>query len=121
MTAWTVPATVVRVIDGDTVVVDLDLGWRVYRNREHLRIAGINAPELSTAAGKASRDHAASLVPPGLAVTVVSEAKPSFERTVGSIRIPIQEGYGIGSTIEPIEVDFAEEMVLAGHAERVEP
>ena len=34
---WTVPATVVRVIDGDTIIVTLDLGWRVYRNDERIR------------------------------------------------------------------------------------
>jgi hypothetical protein len=43
---WTVPATVVRVIDGDAIVVTLDLGWRVYRNEEHIRVAGINTPEI---------------------------------------------------------------------------
>jgi hypothetical protein len=35
---WTVPATVVRVVDGDTVIVNLDLGWRVYRNEERIRV-----------------------------------------------------------------------------------
>jgi micrococcal nuclease len=43
---WTVPATVVRVIDGNAIVVTLDLGWRVYRNEEHIRVAGINTPEI---------------------------------------------------------------------------
>ena len=35
----TVPATVVRVAEGDTVIVTLDLGWPVYRNEERIRIA----------------------------------------------------------------------------------
>lgn len=106
---WTVPATVVRVIDGDTVVVDLDLGWRVYRNSEHIRVAGINAPELSTEAGKDARSVAMSLLRPGDRVTVTSQAKPSFERTVGSITIHADVG----------DHDFGDAMVEAGQAVRV--
>lgn len=99
------PATVVRVIDGDTVVVDLDLGWRVYRNDEHIRVAGIDSPELSTPEGKAARDAAMSMLRPGDRVTVTSLAKPSFERTVGTITAGL--------------IDFADAMVEAGHAVRV--
>jgi endonuclease YncB( thermonuclease family) len=54
---WIVPATGVRVVDGDTIEVDLDLGWRVYRNREHIRVSGINAPERNTRAGKRAKAH----------------------------------------------------------------
>ena len=103
MTTWTVPATVVRVVDGDTIAVDLDLGWRVYRNDEHLRIAGINAPERNTRKGKAAAAYARELLPEGVVVTVVSQAKPTFTRTVGSITLP--DGR-----------DFADAMVEAGHA-----
>lgn len=42
---YTYHATVVRVIDGDTLEVMLDLGFNVLR-REHLRLIGINTPEL---------------------------------------------------------------------------
>ncbi|HIE50317.1 MAG TPA: hypothetical protein EYP85_01040 [Armatimonadetes bacterium] len=38
-------ATVVRVVDGDTLDVDVDLGFYV-RQRMRLRLRGINAPEL---------------------------------------------------------------------------
>jgi micrococcal nuclease len=36
---------VVRVIDGDTIVVDVDLGFYIW-TRIHLRLAGIDTPEL---------------------------------------------------------------------------
>ncbi len=42
-----------RVIDGDTLHVILDLGFKL-THREILRLRGINAPELSSAAGKKS-------------------------------------------------------------------
>ena len=98
----------VRVIDGDTVIVTLDLGWRVYRNEERIRGAGIAAPEIrgrERPAGLAAKAHAETLLPPGSSVLVHSQAKPTFERTVGTIEIP-----GAG--------DFGEKMVRAGHAKR---
>lgn len=35
----------VRVIDGDTVVLDVDLGCDVWIRNQHCRLIGINAPE----------------------------------------------------------------------------
>lgn len=37
-----------RVIDGDTVVVDIDLGFNTWIKNEHIRIYGIDAPEIRT-------------------------------------------------------------------------
>ena len=37
---------ITRVIDGDTVVVDIDLGCEVWLRNVHCRLAGINAPEI---------------------------------------------------------------------------
>ncbi len=48
-------ATVERVVDGDTLHVILDLGFKT-AHRDILRLRGINAPEMSTAAGKKSAD-----------------------------------------------------------------
>lgn len=39
-------ARVVRVIDGDTIVVNIDLGFRISKNEEHLRLEGIDTPEV---------------------------------------------------------------------------
>ena len=38
-------AEIVRVIDGDTVVADIDLGFNTWRRDEHLRLFGIDSPE----------------------------------------------------------------------------
>ncbi len=45
-------AQVLRVIDGDTIEVDIDLGFKI-RQVAVVRLAGINAPELSTQEGVA--------------------------------------------------------------------
>lgn len=47
---WHYRAKVVRVIDGDTVVVLIDKGFGDYR-MEKLRLAGVNTPELRPRAG----------------------------------------------------------------------
>lgn len=44
---YTYKATVVRWIDGDTVLLDIDLGFNITRE-ERIRLARINAPELNS-------------------------------------------------------------------------
>lgn len=54
-------AVIQRVIDGDTVVADIDLGFGVWQHVT-CRLLGINAPEMSTAAGVTAKSALASLV-----------------------------------------------------------
>ncbi len=56
---YTYRAVVRRVIDGDTLDVDIDLGMHIWLHDERLRLARINAPELKGAErerGVAARD-----------------------------------------------------------------
>lgn len=101
MTTWTVPATVLRIVDGDTIRLDLDLGWHTYRI-ENCRIAGINAPELTTDAGKAARSYAQQFLPLDTEVVFESTCLDKYGRPLGHIR---RNG-----------VDFGEQMLAAGHA-----
>jgi micrococcal nuclease len=39
---------IVRVVDGDTVDVDIDLGFGVWLKKERVRIMGIDTPESRT-------------------------------------------------------------------------
>ena len=41
-------ATIVKIVDGDTVDVDIDLGFNVVLRDERVRIAGIDTPESRT-------------------------------------------------------------------------
>ena len=41
-------ARVVRVVDGDTVDVDIDLGFSINMKKQRIRMYGINAPESRT-------------------------------------------------------------------------
>lgn len=40
-----------RVIDGDTVVADVDLGFGVWLKDKHIRLYGVNTPEKNTPEG----------------------------------------------------------------------
>src|SRR6266550_9619807 len=74
------PARVVALHDGDTVTLDIDLGFDhiisgqdfAGKTRLACRVYGINAPELSTDAGKASLAFAQTLLQPGMLCSVVS-------------------------------------------------
>lgn len=57
-------ATVVRIVDGDTIDVDVDLGFSIH-TKQRLRLLGINAPEVkgpTKAAGDAATDHLRGLL-----------------------------------------------------------
>lgn len=89
--------------DGDTVNVKLDVGFdlTVYAR---VRVHGINAPELSTKAGKAARDYGQALLPAGTPVSVMSLGWDKYGgRIEGDINVD-----GLG--------DYGAALVAAGHA-----
>lgn len=104
---WTVPATVVRVVDGDTVIVVADLGWRV-KIETAVRVDGINAPEKGTDAGHRARDFASTLLPVGKQVIVKSKRLlgqfEKYGRVLADIDFPDQP------------LSFAEQMIVSEHA-----
>lgn len=102
------PARVLRVVDGDTVVLDIDLGWRVWRHDEHVRVAGLWCPELREPGGRKAKEYASWLLPIGLDVFVVSHQVYSLQRSVGEI--VLSDGR-----------DFATLMIAAGHGQSARP
>jgi micrococcal nuclease len=77
------PARVVRVIDGDTVDLDVDVGFRsTYRDR--FRLNGLNAPEGKTAAGARLSD----LLYTGREVVVTTYKPEKFGRWLADIAVP---------------------------------
>lgn len=50
---WWYRARLVDVIDGDTIDVDIDLGFSIWRLGQRLRLLGINAPEMHGATREA--------------------------------------------------------------------
>jgi micrococcal nuclease len=95
---WLVHAVIVRVIDGDTVVVNMDLGWHTRRHDEHIRLNGIDAPEKTEperwAAAKAFVER---LLPAGTEALLVSEKLEKYGRTLG--RILLRDGRDVGQEL----------------------
>lgn len=96
-------ATVIKVHDGDTATLQIDLGFGLTQVL-NCRMFGINAPELSTDAGKQARDFAQTLLTLGMLVTVVSHGWDKYGgRFDGSVTLP--DGR-----------DFSQVMLDTGHA-----
>jgi micrococcal nuclease len=55
-------AVVVRVVDGDTLVLDIDLGLRVWARGQHVRLLGIDMPERVTTLGILATSQLSELV-----------------------------------------------------------
>lgn len=109
-------ATVVSVHDGDTVTVDIDLGFEVWWHNVHIRMVGINAPEIrvNDPAGYAARDYLRSLIPPGTVILLRSEMDRA-DKYGGRWLGTLYSGKWAGDTfVHPANLNEA--MVTAGHA-----
>lgn len=86
---WNYAARLVRVIDGDTYELDIDLGFHVTM-REHIRLLGIDCPEHGTPEGTAATAYAAGwfAAHPSIAITTQrsdgGEVK-TFDRWVAAV------------------------------------
>jgi endonuclease YncB( thermonuclease family) len=68
-------ATVLRVIDADTIEVDVDHGFYIHQGPTPVRLLGCNAAEHGTPGGDAATAHLTSLLPVGTHI-VLETAKP---------------------------------------------
>lgn len=110
---WEVPAGVVRVIDGDTILVEADLGWHV-AIKTAVRVDGINAPELKTPEGLAAKKYAQGLLPVGTPVSLLSkELLGAFDK-YGRVLADLL--YAPSADPKSAEGSFARAMIAAGHA-----
>ena len=107
---------ILRVVDGDTVDVDIDLGFGVWMHKERVRINGIDTPESRTrdkeekVFGLAAKERVKELLPIGSMQVLKTEIdksgedkKGKFGRILGDFivdgkrctEILIQEGYAV--------------------------
>jgi len=87
-----------RVIDGDTVDVDIDLGFGIWQHKERVRIHGIDTPESRTRDkvekkyGLLAKKFVKSKLPKGSKQVLVTEkpgddAKGKFGRILGKFEV----------------------------------
>ena len=83
---------VVKVVDGDTVDVDIDLGFGMSYKKQRVRMVGIDTPESRTRDlvekkfGKASKKHLKGILEAG-DIELVSHDKGKFGRILGDLFI----------------------------------
>jgi micrococcal nuclease len=82
-------AIIRKVVDGDTFDVELDLGLEV-RHRTRLRLAEINAPELSTPAGQELKLRLEMMFAddPVVLVQTIKDRKEKWGRYLGKVMLP---------------------------------
>lgn len=108
---------VTRVVDGDTVDIEVDLGFYLKANIR-FRLVGINAPEMNSAdpavriAAVASTEYLTNLLgaqnPTPMSVVLRSTKTEKYGRWLADLWIPAEE------PSSPLSVNSA--MLVAGHA-----
>ena len=75
---------IVKVVDGDTVDVDIDLGFGMTYKKQRVRMLGIDTPESRTRDlvekqfGKASKKHLKKLLEMSERISLISHDKGKF-------------------------------------------
>lgn len=78
-------AKLVRVTDGDTVVLEIDIGFRM-RATMPIRLVGINTPEMNTPAGKSTRQWVIDWFSEHPAIVVLTRKDPEkYGRWLGVV------------------------------------
>lgn len=96
-------AQLIRVVDGDTVWLDVDLGFDV-RRKDSFRLYGINAPEMSTPEGTAAKEWLVErLKDAAITITTEKDKREKFGRYLCTLWVG--------------DANLNEQLVAEGHAE----
>ena len=112
---------VTKVVDGDTVDIDLDLGFGVWLRNERVRLMGIDTPESRTRDleekfyGKQSKKFLKDFLK-DKEVFLVSHGKGKFGRILGELFVKSKENDGHPVFEVDIELNVNEEIVKNFHA-----
>ena len=107
---WEYSIRVLRVVDGDTVDAQVDLGFSTHKN-VRIRVHGIDTPEVRTrdkaekAKGIAATNRVKDLIANADEVVLRSHGVDKFGRCLGTIIL-----IGAGQ-----EFNLAEQLILEGH------
>lgn len=80
-----------KVVDGDTIHVVLDLGFKIF-HQEILRLRQIDAPEISTAAGKKSAAALKKILQPLPFLVVKTHSTDIYGRYLADVFLPDSQG-----------------------------
>ena len=104
--------TIVRVVDGDTVDVDIDLGFDTWRCGERIRLYGIDTPECRTrdaeekAAGLLAKDFVKNCLHVGGTYRLQTKEKGKFGRYLGTIYLTDESSINAALVKERLAVPY---------------
>lgn len=79
-------AIVTRVIDGDTFVADVDLGFNIWAHKQVIRMDGINCKELATAEGVLAKNRLIELIENKVVlIKTKKDKKEKYGRWLGTV------------------------------------
>jgi len=114
MSLYEYKAKVTRVYDGDTITVDIDLGFFVILHKQTIRLFGLDAPEIrgeERENGLVSKRWLRSKIEnKDIIIRTVKDAKGKYGRWIGTILL----------TEDEKQVNINDEMIKAGMAISVE-
>lgn len=109
-------ATLVRIIDGDSIVLNIDLGFHMTITNRHIRLMGLDTPEIRTRDPEEKvrgflakyfvEKMFADAEKSGAEITVVSHGIDKFGRVLGEIIF----------TTKDTAINLNEELLKSGHA-----
>jgi micrococcal nuclease len=102
-------AAVTRVVDGDTVIVDIDLGFGVWLKEQSVRLAKINTPELkgsTRVAGVAAKEFLSKLILNKWVQIRTEKGQEKYGRWLATILLEEDKNL----------IDINQKMVAEGHA-----
>jgi micrococcal nuclease len=103
---------IVRVVDGDTVDVDIDLGFNHWIHGERIRLFGVDCPECRSrdpkekAAGLAAKDFIKRLLHDGGTYTLTTKEKGKFGRYLGVIMLSDKTSINAALVSEHLAVPY---------------
>jgi micrococcal nuclease len=103
---------IVRVVDGDTVDVDIDLGFNHWIHGERIRLFGVDCPECRSrdpkekAAGLAAKDFIKRLLHDGGTYTLTTREKGKFGRYLGVIMLSDKTSINAALVSEHLAVPY---------------
>ena len=108
---------VLKVVDGDTVDVDIDLGFKVWLRNERVRLHGIDTPESRTRDleekkyGLAAKNFLKTALKNGTVVMKVHD-RGKFGRILGELFVKDNEGHPVFEN----QISINEHMIINKHA-----
>ena len=107
---YTYKAVIIDVIDGDTVKVDIDLGFGIWLRDQSIRLAKINAPELkgdTLNAAQESKEFLKKLfLNKRIQIKTEKDSKEKYGRWLATILLEEDKNL----------IDINQKMVAEGHA-----